>query len=331
MEDDADPEYIGRNLTGLQWVIERDHRGQIYLAEKFCNGEIAISGQCLARSYLGLRKRTKESFIDAPDFVKELGSSRLYLTGDVGRYEQDEKIRFLGRNDNQVKINGVRIELGESEHQLRLMGGAFSTTVVECVRLADTRKLAAYMVMSSEEHDPNADDLLMTNVPDGFKEDCLNAQRQLYKLMPCPLVPTIYVPVSYIPKTTSGKIDRKHLGTVFEDSAGQADGSVVIGAGTRGEGRDPQSKEELAMEEAWQEVLDQDTQFNVADNFFHVGGDPLTAIKLVLATRQRGFELVVGAVHEKLLLGDMAATMVPTASEDSTENNGEQSSGQSHD
>lgn len=191
------------------------------------------------------------------------------------------------------------------------MDDSFSTAVVECVLPAEGPKPAAFVIVGSERYDPKSDDLLARDVPDQFRETCLDAQKRLSQFLPNPLISAVFVPVTHIPRTSGDKVDQKHLRAAFEDAMAQGLRSVMIGLESRGKGRDPQTEEELALADLWKDVLDKTFQLNVADNFFHLGGDSLAAIKLVRAMRQGGFDLQVCAVHGNPMRQEMAASMAP--------------------
>ena len=89
---------------------------ELRICPEYVSGQIAIGGYSLAEGYLGDTTLTKEKFV----YVEE-EKNRIYLTGDNGRYVENGDIEFLGRLDNQVKINGHRIEIAEIENAIRGM------------------------------------------------------------------------------------------------------------------------------------------------------------------------------------------------------------------
>ena len=112
-------------------------------------GELYISGDGLARSYLNHPELTAEKFIANP-FDDVASSRRLYKTGDLVRYRTDGNLEFLGRLDQQVKIRGYRIELGEIESVLNQHPTVLQAVVVTREEVPGDNRLVAYLVLNSE-------------------------------------------------------------------------------------------------------------------------------------------------------------------------------------
>ncbi|MBN6038362.1 non-ribosomal peptide synthetase [Amycolatopsis sp. 195334CR] len=141
-------------------------------------GELLISGAGLAREYLGRPDLTAERFVTA--------GRRAYRTGDLGRCLPGGQLEWLGRLDDQVKINGYRIEPGEVEHTLLAQSGVRQAAVV-----ADGTRLVAYVVLGTG----TADEL----------------HERLRRVLPAYLVPAAVVPLDALPLGPHGKIDRAAL------------------------------------------------------------------------------------------------------------------------
>src|SRR5262249_32660814 len=109
----AEKNVIGRPLDNVGIKIG-DKAGE--LAPIGIPGEICIGGAGVSRGYLNRPELTAERF--TPEGVGREAGARIYRTGDLGRYEDDGKVEFLGRRDRQVKVRGYRIELGEIEAKL---------------------------------------------------------------------------------------------------------------------------------------------------------------------------------------------------------------------
>lgn len=108
------PETIGRAVSSISWVVEANNHNR--LVPIGCAGELLVQGPSLARGYLKDPTKTAEVFIESPEWLQEFGYSQpqmLYKTGDLVRYNSDGTITYLGRKDNQVKVNGQRLELGK--------------------------------------------------------------------------------------------------------------------------------------------------------------------------------------------------------------------------
>ncbi|WP_161625096.1 non-ribosomal peptide synthetase [Nocardiopsis alkaliphila] len=154
-------------------------------------GELAIAGLGVARGYLGRPDLTAERF--RPDPYGPPGS-RMYLSGDLASWDQDGDLRFLGRTDRQVKIRGVRIELGEVEAALGAVEGVARAVADVTVDPHRGALLVAYVVAEDET------DLQLDVV-----------RAELGRRLPPTMIPGMIVPLPEIPLTRSGKTDRRAL------------------------------------------------------------------------------------------------------------------------
>jgi len=145
-------------------------------------GELCIAGDGLARGYLNQPELTKEKFIDNP-----FGEGRLYRTGDLAKWLPDGNIEFLGRIDEQVKIRGHRIELGEIDSVLRTLSG-----VTDCAVIVRDEQIFAYIV-SNEQIDSQS---IMT---------------ELARHLPEYMLPSGMMQLNQIPITRNGKLDKRAL------------------------------------------------------------------------------------------------------------------------
>ena len=108
------PETIGHAVSSLSWIV--DPKRPERLAPVGCIGELLVQGPSLARGYLNDPEKTAAAFIESPGWLREFGHTKpqvMYKTGDLVRYNPDGSLMYLGRKDNQVKVNGQRLELGE--------------------------------------------------------------------------------------------------------------------------------------------------------------------------------------------------------------------------
>jgi len=212
-------------------------------------GEIVIGGLGVARGYLNRPALTSLAFVRDP-FSDDRGA-RLYRTGDVGRYRPDGNIEFLGRIDDQIKIRGFRVELGEVEAALRELPAVREAAVIVRGETADARQLIAYVV------------------PDGGVRPAPGELRSLLqRTLPDYMLPAAFVFLDALPLTLSGKIDQGALPEPGHD-AGQA------------KGRDarPADPLECALTAIWEALLQ--VPVRAGDKFFELGGDSLRGIRLL--------------------------------------------------
>ena len=209
-------------------------------------GEVFVSGICVGRGYLHQPELTADKFVSDP--FKE-GVS-MYKTGDLGRWLPDGNIRYLGRKDNQVKVRGHRVELGEIEHALQTHPDISSGVVIARPRAVREMELVAYIV---SRHGLNRTSI----------------RSFLTGILPHYMVPDHFVQMDALPLTPSGKIDRKRLPD--PEGAGMF-GTIAYVA--------PGNRTEEALVSIWQEILGKE-KIGVKDNFFELGGHSLKAVRLV--------------------------------------------------
>ncbi len=218
-------------------------------------GELCVGGAALARGYLGRPELTAERF--APDPFGGAGE-RLYHTGDLARFRADGAIEYLGRRDGQVKIRGVRIEVGEVEAALLGHPAIAQAVVVARPEPASTAlRLVAYFAPRGEA--PSVAEL----------RDFLQAS------LPAAFLPAVFLPLASFPLTPSGKVDRGALarsGPLPEDGGG-------------GERVAPRGATEELLAGIWRSLLGL-AQVGATDNFFELGGHSLLATQLVSRIRQ---------------------------------------------
>ncbi|MET3134127.1 amino acid adenylation domain-containing protein [Oxalobacteraceae bacterium GrIS 1.11] len=207
-------------------------------------GELYIGGACLARGYHMQPAATAERFI--PDPFSGRGG-RLYRTGDQVRWRADGIIEYLGRLDQQVKVRGFRVELGEIEAALGCIEQV-ADAVATLHQGAQGGKLLAYVVAAA-----------------GATLDGAALRAQLARRLPDYMVPAAVMVLEALPISPNGKIDRKAL-----PPPAAAPRQITP----------PATELERQLARIWREVL-QLPQVGVDDNFFELGGDSLSALKVL--------------------------------------------------
>lgn len=221
-------------------------------------GELYIGGRGLARGYLGRPELTAARFVR----VGDSGGERLYRTGDYGRYRPDGAIEFLGRRDDQVKVGGHRVELGEIESALTDLPQLRVALVTAARNAVGGRRLVAYCVPSGETA-PEASAL----------------QAALERVLPAYMVPRCYVLLpGGLPLTANGKIDRAALPAPPHEP----DGAEALAA--------PRGAAERTVAATWCAVLGRD-EVGREVNFFELGGDSLLAIRALARLSDAGIRL----------------------------------------
>jgi amino acid adenylation domain-containing protein/thioester reductase-like protein len=255
---------IGRPIANTQvYLLQvRLHRTNdpIQLAPSDKPGEIAICGAALAQGYLNQPALTDSKFIANP--FSDEPDAKLYCTGDLARYLPNGTLEFIERLDSQVKIRGVRVELGEVEAVLAQHLGVMQVAVIPRVDLSDHRTLAAFIV-SNQGCSENESRQLLLDIRDYLRR----------KLPNC-MIPTAFMFVEQLPLTPSGKVDRRALSNLDQEWMPLNPDFVP-----------PRTPVETRLAEIWAQTLGI-RQIGIDDNFFEMGGDSLRAVQLIFHVRE---------------------------------------------
>ncbi|MCL1127447.1 non-ribosomal peptide synthetase, partial [Shewanella surugensis] len=242
------------------------------------SGELYIGGVGLARGYLNRPELTIERFIDNPfSSEKDIanGGTRLYKTGDLVRYLSDGDLEYLGRNDEQVKIRGHRIELGEIKTALERLGGIKQAVVLD-YKSMQHHFLAAYIVP-----DFSIDSIYFNNDRRSLSRhlaeteltlDIEGIKQGLAASLPEYMIPTSVTVIEAVPLTLNGKLDKRALpDPMLIDVTNYSP---------------PRNDIEQQLCQIWQAVLGLE-KVGIWDDFFHIGGDSIKAISLVTEMSMR--------------------------------------------
>lgn len=268
----------GKPLAGQQYRVVKvindcDKPSQIFDCADGVSGELWIGGVGLAAEYYRDEVRTKKSFIHT-DGGETASAMRWYRTGDIGFWHKGI-LYFLGRKDNQVKINGYRIECGEVEQALSKLSEVDKAVVVP---IREHHALGAVVV---------AHDALTTEM----------LQNTLARTLPTYMIPEQFVFSDTLVLTSNGKVDRKWA----EKLLSQLSFSNHI------HHTDHSSKTKLLEQcrETWQVILGLNHIHN-EDNFFALGGDSLSATKVCAELRKKRISVGVDKLFTHPNLSDFA-------------------------
>ncbi|HUK89307.1 MAG TPA: amino acid adenylation domain-containing protein [Blastocatellia bacterium] len=255
---------IGRPTRGLQAYILGNAS---VLTPVGVIGEISIGGAGLARGYLNGPDLTAARF--APNEFAGHAGSRIYRTGDLGRYREDGNIEYIGRTDHQVKIRGHRVELAEIETVLRQYWEVREAVVTAREDEPGQTYVVAYIV-GEEGVDPSSAEI----------------QAYLKDRLPAYMAPAFFVILDKLPVTASGKIDRAALPA--PEVTGSDSTDVFM----------PRTPIEEVICNIWSGVL-RVRNIGVRDNFFDVGGHSLLATQAISRMREAfGAEVAVRQLFE---------------------------------
>jgi len=316
-----DPTNIGRAVGSRCWIVDPHDHNQLMPVGSI--GELLVEGPIVARGYLNNERKTADAFISNPKWFKNLfgdaseQTERMYKTGDLVRYNSDGTLKFVSRKDTQIKLNGQRIELGEIEHHVKLTLPE-SQTAVELItpmgRIA-TKALAVFFhfqadvedstnsMLSNSDQTP-ADELLLP-MSDGARSVATAMEASLAQALPTYMIPSFYVPVSKMPWTSSGKLDRQRLRNMVQTLPREATAPYRLASSTKK--RAPATEMEKKLQRLWGTVLHLTLDvIGADDSFFRLGGDSIAAMRLVSAARSERISLTVVEVFRKPKLSEMA-------------------------
>ncbi|OGM44001.1 nonribosomal peptide synthase [Aspergillus bombycis] len=311
---DSDPAGLGHAVGTRLWVTDPENTNK--LLPVGCIGELVIEGPLVTRGYLNEPEKTKAAFFEDPAWLPKPENGqprRFYKTSDLVRYYPDGQLRFIGRKDTQIKVRGQRVELGEIEHAiLENLPGAAHVTVDSVVLPPQT--LVAFLKM--ENAFPTENELFVPLSPE-FTAELRALEKVLSEKLPVYMLPSLFIPISHIPMTISGKVDRIALRRAVP---GLSHEQMEMYALANQDKAAPQTKEEEQLQTLWAAVLGKDPSVvGRNDNFFRLGGDSIGAMKLVVATREANLLLTVADIFRYPELSQMAQR-VELATADEQEN-----------
>ena len=235
-------------------------------------GELHIGGVQVARGYLGQPDLTAERFV--PDPWGEAGA-RLYRTGDLARHLPDGEVEYLGRIDRQVKLRGVRIELGEVEAALRAEPGIREAVAVVREDRPGDRRLVAYVA--------------------GEGVEITALRERLGDRLPSSMVPALFVALDSLPLGPSGKIDRRALPAPGPERPEARAGFAA-----------PVTPAERTLATIWSQVLGIE-RIGRYDDFFELGGDSILSLQIVARAHQVGLRLAPRQLFQHPTVAGLAA------------------------
>ncbi|MDN2662325.1 amino acid adenylation domain-containing protein [Psychromonas sp. 14N.309.X.WAT.B.A12] len=252
-----------------------------------CIGELYLTGQQLANGYLNRPDITADRFVADP----QADGQRMYRTGDIAKWSNDGNVIYLGRTDDQLKIRGLRVEIGEIEQALLSFDEIKKVTVdaralqrsIPTQPLQDNRQLVAYYIANNQ-------------VNQGLH---LNASQMLSRLsesLPTHMIPIALIEVNEFPLSANGKLNKKAL-----PDPEQSQSST---------GRKPTAGVEQTIAQAFKKLLNVN-DISAQDSFFNLGGHSLMAMKLAVELRASlGLPVSVGQIMVSPTIEELASVLV---------------------
>jgi len=289
-------------------------------------GELLIEGPIVGDGYLNNPTKTSEVFIEDPEFLTQ-GSKlvpgrkgRIYKTGDLVRYDPDGngEVVFVGRQDQQVKLRGQRIELSEIEYNMQRHLPPDCQLATEVIKPGGGGEptLVAFLVEHKSSGMRHLDGNVFGSFTKNFQEALQGMTKELLNDLPGYMIPTAYIPLWKMPLLVSCKTDRKRLREIGLSITRQ---DIRRFNSMMSEKQKPTTETERQLGVIWASVLGGEADFSANDNFFSMGGDSLRAMRLVSKARDAGIVLNVPDIMLNPTLSGMAATVTALSDEDTSD------------
>ncbi|KAK2755921.1 NRPS [Arachnomyces sp. PD_36] len=310
---------IGRPTGSFSWIVDPQDHSQ--LAPIGCVGEVIIHGPTILREYLSNSQKTKETvFSSLPEWMPrrtQIGWRRGYKSGDLAFYNPDGTMEFVGRKDTQIKIRGLRVELGEVEYNIKMSLG-IEQVAVDVFKTQIGMSIVSYLCfgedpnVSFQGNDDKGTDIFL-HLTDMLRSQIETLIEHLNTKLPRYMVPSIFIPCRYLPSITSTKLDRKKLQQL---TAMLSPDEIAMYSLVKSDKRKPETDMEKRLQEIWASVLNISIDsIGRDDSFLQIGGDSIHTIELVSLARQHGIGLTVGSILKDARLSHVAAgaTVVDTS------------------
>ncbi|MCO4850613.1 non-ribosomal peptide synthetase [Bacillus vallismortis] len=260
---------IGRPLSTLQAYVMDAHMN---LQPIGVPGELYIGGEGVARGYLNRDELTADRFVPNP----YLPGDRLYRTGDLAKRLSNGELEYVGRIDDQVKVRGHRIELGEI--QAALLQHPIIKEAAVITRTDEQGQTAVYAYMVTKDQQA-------ANISD--------IRASLKNMLPDFMLPARLIQIDSIPLTVNGKLDQKALPEPEKHTYPADDIS-------------PRNEIEKALADIWEELLDVD-ELGINANFFELGGDSIKALQVSARLHRIGKQMAVKDLFSHPTIQELAA------------------------
>ncbi|UNI16130.1 NRPS [Purpureocillium takamizusanense] len=322
--------HIGDAVGAVSWIVNPQNHEE--LVAPGCVGELLLEGPVVSQGYLNGADKTRAAFIEDPVWLLQGAPGRpgrhgrLYKSGDLVRYNEDGHLVFVGRKDTQVKIRGQRVELGEVEHWLHKYVKSTARTVAEVVvpQGKNAKPLLAAFIQNESNGPGRNGHAVGQNKSDKDHVGLViypfaaDIQAKISAHLPSYMVPSIIFSIEKLPQTMTGKLDRKRLREIGSSLSVEMLAEML--SSNRGPKRQPSSEILRCIQKIWSQVLDIPTaKIGLDDNFFHLGGDSIAAMKVVGEARKLGINLTVTDCFRYPVLHEHSKHSfhsVPSSSED---------------
>jgi amino acid adenylation domain-containing protein/non-ribosomal peptide synthase protein (TIGR01720 family) len=298
---------IGSGVNTNTWIVNPRYNR---LSHVGAVGELWLEGPLVGAGYLNDAEKKIDTFVDDPPWLVRGGPThpgrhgRLHRTGDLVQYSTDSMLTFVGRKDAQVKIRGQRVELGEVEHYLKRNLDREAHATAEVVTPKGSAHATLLAFLSISEGDSLSEDALREAVQNMI----LGLDDKLADALPTYMIPSAYIPIARLPMTATGKTDRRRLREI--GSLLTIEELAALSPSRRGKAQPPATTMEQQLQDLWALVIGINaSSINANDSFLRIGGDSISAMRLVAAAREQGLLLTVADVLRRPRLCDLASVI----------------------
>ncbi|KAF5857103.1 hypothetical protein ETB97_006247 [Aspergillus alliaceus] len=291
-----EPSNIGRCLNGRSWIVDPNNYHRLLPIGAV--GELLLSGLMVARGYINNSRLSQTSFVRRPTWASEFDipmEERFYKTGDLVRYTSDGTMQYLGCRDTQVKLHGQRIELEEIEQRAELFCTNMAT-VASLVEFQATSRSKLVLFLAPKTVGKKQSGLfgVMSNEIQLLAKDL---KAHLRTVLAPYMVPSLVIPLTWLPLTTSGKTDRKLL----QQKASKLSAELLASySNTSSTKREPYTEIQLTLRQIFADALAiQVDVIGIDQSFFDTGGDSLSAMRVLALSRKHGLAITMADLLER--------------------------------
>ena len=290
---------IGRPVGTRIWIVDpTDHNILLPIGAV---GEILIEGPNLAQGYLGDKSKTDSAFVQDVTWATT-SSRRFYKTGDLGCWTSQGSLVFSRRKDTIGKLRGIKIDLSDIESTIKKL---LPTTCMVAVELSQITKTGRENAVIAFVRTAESTNLHLSKL-----------RSQISDSLSPHMIPKVIIPLEQMPMTPSGKIDRKVLRKI---SSEMTEDQLAKYVNQSKKSSRPLTEPEVKMAKLWEKVLNLPAKsITCDDSFLEVGGDSLSAMKLVALAQNVGIHLTVAAIFHQRSLSGLCSSALSAESAQST-------------
>jgi acyl carrier protein len=314
---------LGYAVGGVHWLVDPSNPDRIVSIGEI--GEILTEGPIVSQGYLRNPAATSAAFIAAPRWYRSKDKSngvqpQFYLTGDLARLNAtDGTLRIAGRKGMQVKVRGQRMELQEIEHVLN-QHHLVDHVVVMLVTEGPfkNRLVGVFSAVASQGYCQSLLGLELCTETKHVSKATSSLEDWLTERLPRNMVPSTWLCLKTLPRTTNGKLDRVRLKHWLHDL--NEEGSILISAACRQsvtEIHEPKTPKEWKLCKIWASVLNMDEgAIGTNQSFYRLGGDSISALKVMTESRKSGIKITVQDLLREKTVSRLATVAQDIESDD---------------